>query len=184
MSNTQEPPSIGIGVAIIKNSRILLTKRRDFPVWCIPGGHLLPGESVFEAAIREVKEETGLVVKLVGLIGVYSMPYKWENGSCEIIIRGHQIGGKLLTLTNETIDAGYFSKTELPSDLIGWQYHQIVDALGNMEGVVSVLNARLSLSQFRTAEKQLEEGDISSKEDMLSRLCELPDRVDLHNGDL
>jgi len=56
MGEASDQPSIGVGVAVIEDGKILLTKRRDFPVWCIPGGHLSPGESLVDAAIREAKE--------------------------------------------------------------------------------------------------------------------------------
>ena len=140
---------IGVGIAIIQSGKILLTKRRDFPVWCTPGGHLAPKESVLDAAIREAKEETGLDVEITGFVGLYSMPNKWQDGSCEIILRGKPVGGKLLTSTNETVDAAYFSRNKLPDNLIGWQFHQIDDALAGKSGRLSILDARLSIGQNR-----------------------------------
>lgn len=179
MGESFDQPSIGVGIAIIEDGKILLTKRRDFPVWCIPGGHLSLGESLVEAAIREAKEETGLDVELLNLVGVYSMPFKWENGSCEIILRARRNGGDLLRTTNETVDAGFFSFDQLPDDLIGWQYHQAADALSNKVGIVSVLDARLSLSQFRDVANRLEDGETEAKLKWLDQVCERPDRLDL-----
>ena len=51
-----------VAVAILKDGRILLVKREDFEIWSLPGGHVESGESVAQAAIREVREETGLRV--------------------------------------------------------------------------------------------------------------------------
>ena len=62
----------GAIVAIIQDGKILLTKRQDFEVWCLPGGHVDPWESVADAAKRESVEETGLEVELTRFIGVYS----------------------------------------------------------------------------------------------------------------
>jgi ADP-ribose pyrophosphatase YjhB (NUDIX family) len=179
MGDVQDQPSLGMGIAIIEDGKILLTKRRDFPVWCIPGGHLSPGESLVDAAIREAKEETGLDVELLNLVGVYSMPFKWENGSCEIILRACRISGDLIRSTNETIDAAFYSFEELPPDLIGWQYHQAVDALSDKVGVVTALNARLSLVQFRKVAFQLGDGDIEARLDWLNQVCMRPERLDL-----
>jgi ADP-ribose pyrophosphatase YjhB (NUDIX family) len=176
-------PSLGIGVAVVEEARILLTRRRDFPVWCIPGGHLSPGESLLDTAVREAKEETGLDVELTGLVGIYSMPYKWEDGSCEIILRGRRSGGNLTKSTDETVDAGYFSLEELPSDLIGWQYHQAVDALCGKSGVLAVLDVRLSLAQFREAAARANEGNDASKDEWLSRVCARPSRIELDNAE-
>ena len=52
---------VGVGVIILDDSgRILLEKRRDNGMWGLPGGGIEPGESIYETALREVEEETGL----------------------------------------------------------------------------------------------------------------------------
>ena len=53
-------PGLAVIVAMIHDGKVLLTKREDFEVWCLPGGGVEEGESLAEAGIREVKEETGL----------------------------------------------------------------------------------------------------------------------------
>jgi ADP-ribose pyrophosphatase YjhB (NUDIX family) len=53
---------------------ILLILRTDNGYWSIPGGGLNPGESVAEATVREVKEETGIDCAVTGLVGIYSDP--------------------------------------------------------------------------------------------------------------
>jgi ADP-ribose pyrophosphatase YjhB (NUDIX family) len=54
--------------------RILLIRRTDNNYWSIPGGGMEPGESVRQAASREVKEETGINCEVTGLVGIYSNP--------------------------------------------------------------------------------------------------------------
>ena len=54
--------------------RIVLIRRRDNDLWALPGGGMELGESIVDAAVREVKEETGLDVEVTGLIGVYTNP--------------------------------------------------------------------------------------------------------------
>ena len=54
--------------------RILLILRTDNGYWSIPGGGLKPGESVADATVREVKEETGIDCQVTGLVGIYSDP--------------------------------------------------------------------------------------------------------------
>ena len=68
-------PTLGVNVAILdENHRLLLTRREDFDVWCLPGGGVEPGETLTQAARREAEEETGLQVRLTHLVGVYSRP--------------------------------------------------------------------------------------------------------------
>ena len=54
---------------------VLLIERRNPPHgWALPGGFIDYGESAEQAAVREALEETGLAVRLAGLLGVYSDP--------------------------------------------------------------------------------------------------------------
>ncbi|MEJ7267185.1 NUDIX domain-containing protein, partial [Staphylococcus epidermidis] len=65
------------GVAVIilnEENQVLLQKRSDVGLWGIPSGHIEIGETVSEAAIREIKEETNLDIRIKKLIGVYSEP--------------------------------------------------------------------------------------------------------------
>ncbi len=67
-------PLIGVGAVIIEGERVVLVKRAHPPLqaeWSIPGGVLEVGELVREAAVREAREETGLTVETVELLGVY-----------------------------------------------------------------------------------------------------------------
>ena len=69
-----ELPLVGVGAIIIEGDRVLLVKRAHPPIqgqWSIPGGVLEVGEMVREAAVREAREETGLVVEPGELLGVY-----------------------------------------------------------------------------------------------------------------
>jgi 8-oxo-dGTP diphosphatase len=69
-----ELPLVGVGAIIIEGDRVLLVKRAHPPIqgqWSIPGGVLEVGEMVREAAVREAREETGLMVEPGELLGVY-----------------------------------------------------------------------------------------------------------------
>jgi ADP-ribose pyrophosphatase YjhB (NUDIX family) len=55
-------------------SQVLLTRRSDNGLWCLPGGRVDPGESISDSIIREMYEETGLHVQVIRLTGVYSDP--------------------------------------------------------------------------------------------------------------
>lgn len=69
-----EVPLVGVGAIIIEDSRVVLVKRLHPPMqaeWSIPGGVLEVGEMVRDAAIREAREETGLIVEPGELLGVF-----------------------------------------------------------------------------------------------------------------
>lgn len=74
-------PTVGVGVVILDRSpqgivSVVLIKRGQPPrqgQWSIPGGKQEFGETVREAAVREVKEETGLDVELLGLVDVVDL---------------------------------------------------------------------------------------------------------------
>lgn len=54
--------------------RVLLLRRPDNDLWTIPTGSVKRNETVPQAAVRECREETGVVVEIIGLVGVFSDP--------------------------------------------------------------------------------------------------------------
>jgi ADP-ribose pyrophosphatase YjhB (NUDIX family) len=72
----KDPTELGLSVSAMvwREQEILLMRRSDNGFWGLPGGFVELGESVSEAARREVAEETGWVVEIGRLIGVYSDP--------------------------------------------------------------------------------------------------------------
>jgi len=66
-------PWVGVGIVVWRDDEILLVRRAKAPrlgEWSIPGGAQSLGETVFEAAIREVLEETGVTIRPAGIITV------------------------------------------------------------------------------------------------------------------
>jgi ADP-ribose pyrophosphatase YjhB (NUDIX family) len=127
---------IGVNIAIIQSGEILLTRREDFEVWCLPGGAVDEGESIAQAAIREAYEETGLEVELTRLVGIYSRP-GWPSAGAHIVsFTARPVGGELKPDPNEVIEMDYFAPDNLPKDLLWWHKQRILDSMNGTSGVV------------------------------------------------
>ncbi|MCU0513618.1 MAG: NUDIX domain-containing protein [Anaerolineae bacterium] len=119
-----------------EQGRLLLTRRTDNGRWCLPGGGMDAGESAAEACIREVREETGLEIVIVRLIGVYSSPdmivayedgNRWQIIACSFEGR---ITGGTLSLSDETTAAGFYTAADMAAlDVMEHHRQRIADAL-------------------------------------------------------
>lgn len=90
--------------------KILLTQRRDIPMWVMPGGHVQKGESYKSAAIREVKEETGLNIKINHLAVRY---FDSQRNISKYLYTGSVLSGKIKT-SKETKKVQWFDFQNLP----------------------------------------------------------------------
>lgn len=75
-------PLVGVGAVIVDHGRVLLVRRGKEPLkghWTLPGGALELGESLLEGAVREVLEETGLVVEPVELVELLDRIHQVED---------------------------------------------------------------------------------------------------------
>jgi 8-oxo-dGTP diphosphatase len=128
-------PAIAAIIAVINDGKILLTKREDFEVWCLPGGGVEDGESLAEAAIRETKEETGLDVALTRLVGVYSRIGCMWNDMHAVLFAAKPVGGVLKTQPGETIEVAYFPFDELPKEMLFGHQKRVIDAIHHVNGI-------------------------------------------------
>jgi ADP-ribose pyrophosphatase YjhB (NUDIX family) len=117
-----EHPLIGVGAIIIEGSRVLLVKRAHPPIqgqWSIPGGMLEVGELVRDAAAREAREETGLIVEAGELLGVYDRVLHDAEGRVQyhyvlIDFLCRAVGGELRA-SSDAAEVRWFTPEELPA---------------------------------------------------------------------
>jgi 8-oxo-dGTP diphosphatase len=128
-------PTLAAIVAVIDNGKVLLTKREDFEVWCLPGGGVEDGESLAEAAIREAKEETGVDVELTRLVGVYSRIGGMWNDVHAVLFAARPVGGALKIQAGETVEVAYFPFDEIPDEILFGHKKRIEDAIRDVNGV-------------------------------------------------
>ena len=72
-----------VGVVCLRGDEVLLVRRGQPPKqgeWSLPGGRIEPGETVREAALRELKEETGVEAELIGLVDVVDAIFENRAG--------------------------------------------------------------------------------------------------------
>lgn len=109
-----------------EKDRVLLIKRRDIPVWVLPGGGIDPGESPEEAAIRETLEETGFQVKIARKVAFYQPANRLTKPThffeCTILDGSPETGP-------ETKEVGFFPLASLPKQLVPFYRTWIEDAL-------------------------------------------------------
>jgi 8-oxo-dGTP pyrophosphatase MutT (NUDIX family) len=99
-----------------EHGEILMIRRSDNGNWALPGGAIDLGESMTQAAVREVKEETGIDCEITGLIGIYTDPghiilYTSNNEARQefsILLRGRPVAGEP-AISDESLDVQWIS---------------------------------------------------------------------------
>jgi ADP-ribose pyrophosphatase YjhB (NUDIX family) len=125
--------TVGVfGILFDERERVLLCHRRDYNFWNLPGGALERGETPWEGAMREVKEETGLDVEVVRLLGVYSKP---DVDDVVLTFLCRAIGGAI-TLNDEADAIQYFAFTDIPHNTAPKQVLRIKDAMAHPEATL------------------------------------------------
>lgn len=101
----------------LAGDRIVLVKRRYEPLgWALPGGFVDPGESLYDAVVREVLEETSLEIIVIDLLHVYSKPWRDPRGDTVSVVYcctadGVPAGG------DDAAEAKGFLLSDLPDNL-------------------------------------------------------------------
>ena len=117
-SYTRYPtPKVDVRAAVFEGEKLLLVKEADTNGWAMPGGWADIGFTPTENAVKEVREETGLIVRPVRLIAVWDKkchPHPPEPDYCyKLAILCEKTGGEIQT-SIETTDVQFFGRDEVP----------------------------------------------------------------------
>ena len=136
---------VRLGVAVIirdDEGQILLERRSDCGWWGMPGGRVEAGETVEQAAIREVFEETGLTVRITGFVGMYSEPdgriVTFPDNVVHLVdaaVTAEIVSGEL-TKSSESEELRFFLPQELPAEIVPPVRRLLADALAGLSGVL------------------------------------------------
>ena len=137
-------PLLAVDAAILLAGGIVLIKRDNPPFagsYALPGGFVEVGETVEAAAVREAREETGLIIELLGLVGIYSNPARDPRGhvvSAAFLARGR---GEL-TACSDARSAQVFPLQSLPP--LAFDHDKIISEALSLAKSQSILMAERS----------------------------------------
>ena len=125
-------PIASVEAVILKDDKLLFLRRKNDPVkgeWWFPGGRIRKGETLAEALIREVKEETGLQVIESKLINVYSRIFETRHDISIVYLCSCK--GAKIKLNSEHSEYKYFKK--LPTNI----HSQLIPVIPDLEKITN-----------------------------------------------
>ena len=116
-------PKVVVGVIPERRGRVLLLRRAIEPrygSWTFPGGFMEIDETLEECAAREAHEETGVHVRVLDLIGVYSRPGSPGPGIVSIVFHGEVATGRAKA-GREALETRWFHPADIPWDHLAYE---------------------------------------------------------------
>ncbi|MGW2934219.1 NUDIX domain-containing protein [Streptomyces sp. NPDC055722] len=124
LHDPEAPPANSVVPSVVafvrdRAGRVLMVQRSDNGRWALPGGGHDIGEYIGDTVVREVREETGIEVEVLGLSGIYTDPghvMRYDDGEVRqqfsICFRARPVGGRLRT-SSETTQVRWVEPTDL-----------------------------------------------------------------------
>ena len=117
-----------------EHDRVLLHRASEDGKWHTIGGSIDPGEEIADAAVREAREEAGVVIEPLRLVGVYTdPPVTYADGNVVLYLsfafECRIVSGTPHVADDESLELRWFAADELPDDLRELDRHRIVHAL-------------------------------------------------------
>ena len=121
-------PCLTVDGVVVRGGEVLLVRRKNPPFqgcWALPGGFVDVGETCEAACVREVREETGLSVRIMRLVGVYSDPARDPRRHTVTVAFRCEVVGGALAGGDDAAAAQFFPLTALPK--LAFDHKKIVE---------------------------------------------------------
>lgn len=120
------------GIVVNEYGEVLLIRRNDTRTMAPPGGSLDWGELPDMAVAREVRQETGLIVMPVRLVGLYYLRWRFRE-SLNLVFRCLQRGGQLAP-SEESLEVAFFPPGELPRPMAEFHHRRVSQGITHEGG--------------------------------------------------
>lgn len=111
-------PKVDVRAAVLQHDRLLLVREREDGLWTLPGGWAEVGQSAAESVEREVREESGYIVKAVRLLACWDRnkhPHPPIPFHAYKLVFGCELMGGAASASSETSEGGFFAEEEIPA---------------------------------------------------------------------
>ncbi|AAT43548.1 NUDIX hydrolase [Picrophilus oshimae] len=127
-------PRVAAGALVLKNNKFLLVKRMDEPdagLWAVPGGKLEYGETLEQCAVREIKEETNIDIKINGIASITEIILK-DFHYVIIDYLAEYLSGSIKS-SSDAMDAGFFGIDEIKGMNVNKTSLKLINCIINNE---------------------------------------------------
>lgn len=126
-------PFLTVDAVVESEGRCILIKRGNPPflgTWALPGGFVEYGETIENACRREIKEECGIEIELMGIVGVYSDPSRDPRGhTVSVVFRARAMSDRIMG-GDDASEARWFSREELRGLTLAFDHEKVLKDAG------------------------------------------------------
>jgi ADP-ribose pyrophosphatase YjhB (NUDIX family) len=116
-------PKVAVAALVSDGDRVLLVRRAVVPrvgCWALPAGYMDADELPEEAVVREVAEETGVTIRVLGLHAVAPLAGWGERRGILLLYRSELVAGEL-TARDDVSEARWFARREIPWEKLAFE---------------------------------------------------------------
>lgn len=130
-------PQVAVGAVVFRDGKVLLVRRAHMPgkgLWAIPGGRVNPGETLPEAARREILEETGVVINLGEVIHAFDYIERNQDGTLMfhyvvVDFMGEYVSGEPAA-HDDALDARFMTLDEMYAERVSSSTVELLKKIG------------------------------------------------------